>query len=882
MTIERQRIEDKDSGHTPWLEWGPYLAERQWGTVREDYSPDGAAWEYVPYEASRSRAYRWGEDGIGGISDSMQRLCFAFAFWNRRDDHIKERLFGVTGNQGNHGEDVKELYYYIDSTPTHSYMKMLYKYPQLAFPYEELVDVNERRGKSEPEFELLDTGILKDNEYFDIVIEYAKASWNDILVKITAFNRGTATAPLEILPHLWFRNTWSWKEKVGKPALRGRAINLIEARHDWLGTYRLYAEDPGEALFCDNETNPSLYGIEGKGTYKDGINNYIIDNKSNGLNQNSQGTKCALRYSFDIPPAESKQIRLRLSLDGHGAPFDDFDTVFSARVEEADRFYDNLQGSIESDDDRQIQRQALAGTLWTKQFYYYDVRLWLHGDPGHPEPAHTRLSGRNHEWDHLENFDIISMPDKWEYPWYAAWDLAFHCLPLCLLDSKFAKKQLLLMVKERYMHPNGQLPAHEWGFSDVNPPVHAWATWRVYQIDRRIKGGAGDRDFLERVFHKLLINFTWWVNRKDEQGRNLFQGGFLGLDNIGVFDRGAPLPTGGFINQSDGTSWMAMYSLNMMRIAIELALKDRVYEDIAIKFFEHFLHISEAMTNIAGKHMGLWDEEDKFYYDAIHLPDGEVKPVKLRSIVGLIPLFAVEVLEPETLKQLPVFHGRLKWLMHNRPDLASLVSRWEEPGRGKRRLLSLLRGHRMKCLLKRMLDSEEFLSDYGIRALSRHYHEHPYEFELNGHKTTVRYQPAESDTTFFGGNSNWRGPIWFPVNYLIIESLHRFHHYYGDDFKIEHPTGSGNYITIKQVAHEISERLINIFRKNEEGERPVYNHNDKLQHDPHFRDHILFYEYFHGDNGRGVGASHQTGWTGLVATLIRSETESLWNPKEFC
>ena len=870
MGQERIRIAEEKGGKKSWRLWGPYLAERQWGTVREDYSPYGSAWEYSSHDMARSKAYRWGEEGIGGVCDSSQRLCFALGFWNNKDPIMKERFFGLTGNEGNHGEDVKEYYYYLDNTPTHSYMKMLYKYPHSAFPYACLIAENTRRGKDQIEFELIDTGVFDKDHYLDIFMEYAKADAEDILIRISIHNRGLESAPINILPHLWFRNTWSWNKTKEKPELFAPVDDLIESNHPSLGTYYLYAKRPESVLFCENETNVNrLYGLSQEGYFKDGINDFIVNGNKKAVNPELRGTKAAFNYFFEIKGGSSSEIHLRLSAKKHKNPFEDFDGVFRSRVKEADAFYADVQKGIESEDEKNIQRQALAGMLWSKQYYYYDIREWLEGDPGQPLPPSERRTGRNHEWDHLNNADIISMPDKWEYPWYAAWDLAFHCIPLCQIDPEFAKNQLILMCREWYMHPNGQFPAYEWAFGDVNPPVHAWATWRVFQIDRKLNNGKGDREFLERVFHKLLLNFTWWVNRKDAQGRNLFQGGFLGLDNIGVFDRSAPLPTGGFINQSDGTSWMAMYSLNLMRIALELALENRIYEDIATKFFEHFLHIAEAMTNMAGKKIGLWDEEDEFYYDALNLPDGQVIPLKIRSIVGLIPLFAVEVLEPEILEQLPNFHRRLKWFLKYRPDLANLVSCWETPGRGARRLLSLVRGSRMKKLLQKALDEKEFLSDYGIRALSKYHETNPFICEANGMRNIVQYKPAESDTTMFGGNSNWRGPIWFPLNYLLIESLQKFHHYYGDEFKIECPTGSGNFVTILDAANDLSKRLINIFVKDEAGKRPVFNQYEKFQTDPHFRDHILFHEYFHGDNGRGVGASHQTGWTGVVAKLIQ-------------
>jgi len=867
---ETSRLQDDRDGRVRWKQWGPYLSERQWGTVREDYSEHGTAWDYLPHDHARSRAYRWGEDGIAGISDDQQRLCLALAMWNGKDPILKERLFGLTNGEGNHGEDVKELYYYLDATPTHSYLKMLYKYPQHAFPYTQVVEGN-RRGPHEPEFELIDTGILDDDRYFDVFIEYAKAGPDDILMKVTVHNRGPDTARIHLLPQIWFRNTWSWGLPGDKPELRLGDDGSVVARHAILGEHRLYADGRPIVLFCDNDTNVRrlFRASDVRGFFKDAFHEYVVHGRKELVNPKRLGTKCAVLYTLDVPPRGSTRIRLRLIPGANAGPFGDFDEIVDQRTREADAFYAELQSQIADADLRLIQRHALAGMIWSKQFYYYDVPQWLAGDPGQPPPPAGRKHGRNHEWEHLNNADVISMPDKWEYPWYAAWDLAFHCIPLAMVDAEFAKHQLDLLTREWYMHPNGQLPAYEWAFGDVNPPVHAWATWRVFQIDRRQRGDQGDLAFLERVFHKLLLNFTWWVNRKDAEGRNVFQGGFLGLDNIGVFDRSAPLPTGGHIDQADGTSWMAMYSLNLMRIALELALHNRVYEDIATKFFEHFLYVAKAMNNIGEHDIGLWDESDGFFYDVLHLPDGRMVPMKLRNMVGLIPLFAVETLEPELLEKLPDFKRRLEWFLAYRPDLASLVSRWHEPGRGERRLLSLLRGHRMKAVLRRMLDENEFLSEYGVRALSRAHFDQPYVFDLGGQAHTVRYEPGESTSGLFGGNSNWRGPIWFPVNYLIIESLQKFHHYYGDEFRIECPTGSGNTGSILDVANELSQRLVRIFQRDAQGRRPVFGTHEKLQSDPNFRDRIPFHEYFHGDTGRGVGASHQTGWTGLVAKLIQ-------------
>jgi hypothetical protein len=870
---ERDRLTQARGENNAWRTWGPYLSERQWGTVREDYSENGHAWESFPHDHARSRAYRWGEDGIAGISDNEQRLCLSLALWNGRDPILKERLFGLTNSEGNHGEDVKELYYYLDATPTHSYLKMLYKYPQGEFPYQKLVEENRQRGKVQPEFELLDTGLFDDDRYFDVFVEYGKASVDDLLMRITIHNRGPDEADLHVLPQLWFRNTWSWKGAARKPALTLTDDGAIAVAHPTLGNYVLHAEGTPNVLFCDNETNTQrLFGVNGhQGYYKDAFHEYVVYGRHDAVNPSRTGTKAAAHYHVRLPSGTSIELRLRLTKKSVGNPFLTFDDVLLQRKNEADAFYGDLQAELADADARRVQRQAFAGMIWSKQFFYYDVPEWLNGDAGQPAPPPGRRLSRNSEWTHLNNADIISMPDKWEYPWYAAWDLAFHCIPLALIDPEFAKNQLVLLVREWYMHPNGQLPAYEWNFGDVNPPVHAWATWRVFQIDRKQRGDCGDLEFLERVLHKLMLNFNWWVNRKDAQGRNIFQGGFLGLDNIGVFDRSAPLPTGGFINQADGTAWMAMYCLNLMRIALELAVHNRVYEDIATKFFEHFLHIAEAMTHIGGdgKGVGLWDEEDQFYYDELNLPDGQMLKLRVRSMVGLIPLFAVETLEPELLDQLPHFRRRLNWFLNYRPELASLVSCWKTPGRGERRLLSLLRGHRMKKLLQRMLDETEFLSDYGVRAISKVHHDHPYTFWTNGMAHTVSYLPAESDSGLFGGNSNWRGPIWFPVNYLLIESLQKFHHYYGVDFQVECPTGSGRFMSINEVADELSKRLSRIFLRDDNGRRPVFGESEKLQTDPHFRDYVLFHEYFHGDNGRGVGASHQTGWTGLIAKLLQ-------------
>ncbi len=867
-TAEDVRLDEDHRGLQKWRRWGPYLSARQWGTVREDYSRGGDAWDHLPHDHAPARAYRWGEDGLAGLCDDRQRLCLALALWNGKDPLLKERLFGLTNGQGNHGEDVKELYYYLDATPTHSYLKYLYKYPQRPFPYALLVEENRRRGRLEPEFELLDTGIFDDDRYFDVFVEYAKASPDELVMRVTVYNRGPAAAEIHVLPHLWFRNDWSWRPGAARPAIRAVDDHGVRAEHERLGVYHFRSSRPARALFCENETNVArLYGIEGRGPFKDAFHEYVVHGREWALGSD-QGSKAAFHERMSIPAGGRIELDYQL---GRGEEPLDVERVLRERRDEADEFYAALQHEIADPDARLVQRQALAGMIWSKQFYYYDVPQWLDGDQGQHPPPDERRRGRNSEWRHLNNADVLSMPDKWEYPWYAAWDLAFHMIPFAMVDPEFAKRQLVLLTREWYMHPNGQLPAYEWAFGDVNPPVHAWAVWRVFQIDRKQRGGRGDLAFLERVFHKLMLNFTWWVNRKDAHGRNIFQGGFLGLDNIGVFDRSSPLPTGGFINQSDGTAWMAMYSLNLMKIALELALHNPVYQDVATKFFEHFLGIAQAMTNIGGDHhgVGLWDDDDKFYYDELNLPDGRMVKLKVRSMVGLIPLYAVETIEPETLEALPEFGGRLRWLLKYRPELANLVSRWEEHGRGERRLLSLLRGHRMKRLLKRILDETEFLSDHGVRALSKVHEREPYTFWCDGVSNTVAYQAGESDSWIFGGNSNWRGPIWFPVNYLLVESLQKFHHYYGDDFQIECPTGSGRMMTIEEVAEELSRRLCRIFLRGPDGRRPVFGDSAKMQSDPHFRDYILFHEYFHGDNGKGLGAAHQTGWTGLVAKLLQ-------------
>jgi hypothetical protein len=864
MNEETKRLQDLS-----WQTWGPYLSERQWGTVREDYSEQGTAWEFTSHEIARSKAWRWGEDGIGGFGDSKLQLCMAVSLWNGKDPILKERYFGLTGNQGNHGEDVKELYYFLDATPTHSYLKMLYKYPQAAYPYEELLAENSRRGKKDPEYEIQDTGIFNEGKYFDVFIEYAKASTEDILLKITVYNRGPESAPIDVLPNIWFRNTWSLGYNSDKPSLERLTDQSIFIQHKELGKRTLYAEKADQLLFCDNETNPEkCYSIPSKkdSFYKDGIHNHIVYG-SDSVNPGQSGTKAAFHFKKNIAAGASETFRLRLTKEAKENPFGDFEDIFSRRTAEADEFYAGKQTNLDSDELKLIQRQAYAGMIWCKQFYYYDVEHWLNGDPAGPPPPPERKKGRNHDWWHLNNSDIISMPDSWEYPWYAAWDLAFHCICFADIDPEFSKRQLTLLTHEWYMHPNGQLPAYEWSFSDVNPPVHAWATLKVYNIDKAATGKA-DTQFLETIFLKLLMNFTWWVNRKDEQGNNIFEGGFLGMDNIGLFDRNTPLPDGSILEQSDSTSWMCMYSLNMMRIALELALTNPVYQDMATKFFEHFLYIAHAMFADGDEGTGLWDDEDEFYYDAIQKLDGKDQKLKIRSMVGLIPLLAVEVLEDELLTSQKEFTDRLYWFLNHRPKLASLVAKWGEKGKDAKHLLSLLRGHRMKRILYRMLDENEFLSDHGLRALSKYHEAQPYNLQIDDTWFSIHYTPGESDTTLFGGNSNWRGPVWMPVNYLLIESLRRFHDYYGDDFKIEYPTHSGNLFTLKEIAMKLSDRLIALFTRDANGRRPVYGDQAIFQNDPFFKDHIQFFEYFHGDTGKGLGASHQTGWTGLVARLL--------------
>jgi hypothetical protein len=903
MTAEELRLEESRRRQAHWKRWGPYLSERQWGTVREDYSAYGTAWDFFPHDHARSRTYRWGEDGIAGISDRHQFICFALAMWNGRDPILKERLFGLTGNEGNHGEDVKEYYFYLDSTPTHSYMKSLYKYPQSEFPYAKIVEENRRRGRRDFEYELLDTGVFEENRYFDVFTEYAKASPDDILIKITVANRGPVEADLALLPTVWFRNTWSWGRDDYRPALRAvreltipkecgdAGSSVIEIDHRAYGKRWLLCEGEPELLFTENETNArKLFGIENSTPFvKDGINNYLIQGDSAAVNPDKVGTKASVLYRLRLTPGGIATLRLRLTdqeprvvrrsapcLVSAEAPKTELlgstlESVFAARRKEADEFYAKRTPPGLSEDAKNVQRQAFAGLLWSKQFYHFDVRAWLDGDPAGPPPPESRKKGRNQEWSNLYNADVISMPDKWEYPWYAAWDLAFHCIPLAQIDPDFAKEQLTLLFREWYMHPNGQLPAYEWAFGDVNPPVHAWAVWRVYKIEKRIRDAA-DRDFLESAFHKLLLNFTWWVNRKDAEGMNIFQGGFLGLDNIGVFDRSAPLPTGGHLEQSDGTSWMGMYCLNMLAIALELARENPAYESVASKFLEHFIHIAHAMNDRGGDGIELWDKEDGFYYDVLHCTSGQRYYLKVRSLVGLIPLLAVETLEQDIVDRLPSFKRRMQWFIDNNPDVSEHM---ETSANGSRRLLSLVNRAKLTSVTRYLLDESEFLSPHGIRAISRFHKDHPYVMRVNGNEHRVDYEPAESSTGLFGGNSNWRGPIWFPINFLLIEALQKFHYFYGQGFAVELPAGSGKQATLWDAAAEISRRLTRIFLRGAEGTRPVYGALAKFQNDPHWRDLIYFHEYFHGDNGAGIGASHQTGWTGLVAKLIEQSGEGM-------
>lgn len=890
MNSEKIRLEQAENHEKDWKFWGPYVSDRAWGTVREDYSADGSAWEYFPFEHSHRRAFRWNEDGIAGICDRYQNLCFSVAFWNENDEILKERYYGVTGNQGNHGEDVKDYYFYLDSTPTHSYMKMLYKYPQEKFPYQRLLNENYKRDKTQPEFELLDTGIFNENKYFDIFVEYAKAGANDIYIKITAFNRSNENAKIHLLPQIWFRNTWSWNEDTEKPEIKKAGnnsddVSVLEISKKDFGEYFLICEKNSEFLFCENETNfQKIFGGENlSGFTKDGINNYIVDGDKTAVNPANTGTKAAVHHELKIEPLKSRSIYLRLT-DSKDQDFsNDFEAecekVFQLRKAEADEFYDSITPDSLNDDAKSIMRQSLGGMLWSKQYYHYVVKDWLEGDPAFAPPPKERLKGRNHNWTHLYNDEIISMPDKWEYPWYAAWDLAFHCISLAMVDPDFAKKQLILLLREWYMHPNGQIPAYEWKFSDVNPPVHAWAALRIYKIEQK-RTGKADRLFLKQIFHKLLLNFTWWVNRKDYEGNNVFEGGFLGLDNIGVFDRSAELPYGGHLEQSDGTSWMAMFSLNMLAITFELAQEDKAYEDIASKFFEHFVRISDAMNNMGNEDTQLWHEEDGFYYDVLHLENHRDIPLRIRSMVGLMPLFVVETIEDKWLDKFPAFKKRTDWFLVNRPDLTADIACMQKEGREKRRILAIVNSDKLRRILKYMLDEAEFLSDYGIRSLSKFHETNPYKVTLGETEYSVKYEPGESLTGMFGGNSNWRGPVWFPMNYLLIEALQKFDYYYGDEFKIEFPKGSGNEMNLWQISQELEKRLSRIFLKDENGERAVNGKIDKFQTDENWRDNILFYEYFHGDTGCGLGANHQTGWTGLIAKLLQQLGEYTIEDKE--
>lgn len=870
-TAEHLRLAESEARTKHWKRWGPYLAERSWGTVREDYSADGEAWNYFPHDHARSRAYRWTEDGILGICDNHQYLCFALAFWNGKDSILKERLFGLTGPQGNHGEDVKEVYYYLDATPTNSYLKGLYKYPQAAFPYSELVEENAKRTRADPEFELEDTGIFNESRYFDIFAEYAKQDVDDMVVRVTIINRGPENAELAFLPTIWFRNTWSWDKNFdlsNKPRLSRTAEGNILGEHPSLGRWVFEADGSPQLLFTENETNTErIWGWRGANVfYKDAFHRLVIDGASEALNPDQEGTKAAALYRLTLGPSEEKVFCFRLARQEQPAlARDTWPRVFDTRIREASEFYCCVAGDAE-EEARNVQRQAFAGMFWSKQYYHFVIETWLNGDSAMPPPPPERKQGRNHKWRQLFNEDVISMPDKWEYPWYAAWDLAFHMVAMAPADPDFAKEQLSLFLREWYMHPNGQIPAYEWNFSDVNPPVHAWAAWRVFKIDQRIKGKP-DIEFLERAFHKLLMNFTWWVNRKDSEENNIFEGGFLGLDNIGVFDRNTTLPSGWVLEQSDGTSWMAMYCLAMLKISLHLAETDEAYEDIASKFFEHFLYISDAINHHGGS--GLWNEEDGFYYDRL-LQDGDHwMQLKLRSLVGLVPLFAIDTLEAEMIDQHPGFQKRMRWFIENRPDLTSGVASMTETGVGRRRLLSVANPDRIVRIFQRLFDESEFLSQFGIRSLSRIYEREPYEISLDGKAFRVTYEPAESQTSMFGGNSNWRGPVWFPMNFLIIESLQRLDYYYGDSFTVEYPTGSGQKMRLAEIARQLSQRLAALFLPDNNGQRPIYNNDKLLQDDPNFRSYVLFYEYFDGDNGKGLGASHQTGWTGLVAKLLQ-------------
>ena len=880
---ETERIVAIERREAHWRRWGPYLSGRQWGTVREDYSADGNAWDSFPFEMSHLRSYRWGEDGILGISDNHQRLCFAPAFWNGRDRILKERLYGLNGHEGNHGEDAKEVWFHLDNLPSHAYMKALYKYPQRPFPYDDLRTENGRRTRFQPEYELVDTGVFEDDRYFDITIEYAKATTEDILIRITATNRAKQRAPLHVLPTLWYRNEWSWRAGVTKPQISdaGESNVAVVTQHPTLGRRWMIGDGTATSvLYTENETNfERAFGVKNARPYvKDAFGRFLINNDPTAVNPKRIGTKAAFHHVSVIEAGASETIRLRLT-DTPGTLSIDpvaFDAIFDQRVHEADRFYADLLPATADDQDRTIQRRAFAGLLWTKQYYNYIIRDWLKGDPLMPAPPKERLHGRNSSWTHLYNDEVLSMPDEWEYPWYASWDLAFHVIAYALIDPDFAKRQMVALTRERYMHPNGQLPAYEWAFDDVNPPVHAWAAYRIYKIEAKRHGGIGDLAFLERVFQKLLLNFTWWVNRKDVAGRNVFQGGFLGLDNIGVFDRSTKLPTGGYLAQADGTAWMAVYSLNMLAIAIELARHDPVYEHLANKFFEHFLYIADAMNAQRGSDdddIGLWDAQDEFYYDQLYLPTGERIPLKVRSGVGVIPIYAVETLDPDTLEKLPLLKSRVEWFIANRPELAENVARIEIGGLRQRRLLAIVNPERLRRILRRIFAEDEFLSAFGMRALSKFHQANPFVLNVGGATFRVDYEPAESTSGLFGGNSNWRGPIWFPLNYLLIESLQKFHFYLGDEYKVEFPTGSGEMMTLWEISQQLSRRLISLFRTDASGSRPFQRRDSAFEHDVHWRDHLLFHEYFNGDTGQGLGASHQTGWTALVAKLIQQVTE---------
>jgi len=873
MSAEQVRLDEAREQQLPWKKWGPYLSERQWGTVREDYSESGDAWNYFSHDHARSRAYRWGEDGLAGISDDQQQLCFAIALWNGQDPILKERLFGLTNSEGNHGEDVKEYYFYLDSTPTHSYMKYLYKYPQRAYPYDDLVRTNRSRGRHDLEYELLDTGVFDQDRYFDVVVEYAKAAPEDILARITVHNRGPEAATLHLLPTVWFRNTWSWGPNATRPVLRQLSPGLVGASHPVLGKRFLHTENAPTLLFTENETNTErLVQVPNRTPYvKDGIHSYLVNGRREAVNPEQTGTKAAAHYRLEVKPGAAVTVRLRLSDSQSpdpelgGAFGKSFDALLAARRKEADEFYASVIPPSLNADETNVMRQALAGMLWSKQFFHYDVDRWLQERGDSPFLARHRAT-RNAHWHHMQNADVISMPDKWEYPWYAAWDLAFHCLALTLVDSDFGKAQLDLMLESRYLHPNGQLPAYEWNFGDVNPPVHAWATIFTYRLDKT-RRGEGDLDWLERSFQRLLLNFTWWVNRKDRSGSNVFEGGFLGLDNIGVFDRSAPLPTGGYLEQADGTAWMALFCQNMLEMAVELARSRPAYAKLVEKFTEHVMWIASSMLQ-AGDGTGMWDEEDGFFYDVLRLPDGRSQRLKVRSMVGLLPLCAVTVFEGEIRDKFPEMQDRLRQFLQARPELTRSIHDPVKQGKGGRRMSAPLNEDRLRRVLTRMLDENEFLSPYGIRALSRYHAEHPYVFHTDGEAHVVSYLPAESDSGMFGGNSNWRGPIWMPVNGLIIRALLQYYLYYGDDFTIECPTGSGRPMTLFQVAQEIGRRLASIFIRDAGGRRPVYGGTEKFQEDPHWRELLQFYEYFHGDNGAGLGASHQTGWTGIVARIM--------------